>query len=56
MVGQVADLVSTEMAVRVEDFGFVVEIVVEMVMKAVGFDLEFVDFVDFEKMEDNDNI
>jgi hypothetical protein len=47
MVGQVADLVSVEMAVRVEDFGFVVEVVVEMVMKVEGSDFEVVaaDFV-----------
>lgn len=43
MVGQVADLVSAKMAVRVEDFGFVVE----MVMKVEGYHFEVVaaDFV-----------
>ena len=65
MVGQVADLVSTEMAVRVEDFDFVVEVVVEMAMKVEGSDFEVVvvDFVaDFvgednsDRMKDTDNI
>ena len=65
MVGQVADLVSFEMAVRVKDFGFVVNIVVETVMKVEGSDFEVVavDFVaecvgedNFDMMEDIDNI
>jgi len=53
------------MEVRVEDFDFVVEVVVEMEIKGEGFDLEVV-FVDFvvhfvgedssDKMEDIDNI
>jgi len=43
MVGQVADLVSAKMAVRFEDFGFVVEVVVEMAMKVGGSDFEVVD-------------
>ncbi len=50
MVGHVADFVSAEMAVRVEDFGFVIEFVVgfvvEMVMKVEGSDFEVV-VVDF---------
>ena len=59
MVRRVANLISSEMAVRVEDFGFVVEFVmdfvvefvvdfvVEMVMKVEGSDFEVVaaDFV-----------
>lgn len=53
------------MEVRVEDFDFVVEVVVEMAMKGEGFDLEVVvaNFaVDFmgedssDKMEDTDNM
>jgi len=65
MVGQVANLVSAEMAVKVGDFGFVVEIVVEMVMKVEGSDFEVVaaDFVvecvgedNSDMMEDIDNI
>jgi len=61
MVGQVADLVFAEMVVRVEDFGFVVE----MVMKVEGSNFEVVatDFVvecvgedNFDMMEDIDNI
>ena len=65
MVGQVADLVSVEMIVRVEDFGFVVEVVVEMVMKVEDSDFEVVavDFVvecvgedNSDMMEDIDNI
>ena len=65
MVGLVVDLVFVEMEVRVEDFDFVVEVVVEMAMKGEGFDLEVV-VVDFaadfvgedssDKMEDTDNI
>ena len=68
MVGQVADLVSVEMVVRVEDFGFEVEVVgfvVEMVVKVEGSDFEVVaaDFVlefagadNSDMMEDIDNI
>jgi len=69
MVGQVVDLVSAEMAVRVEDFGFVVEFVLdfvmEMVMKVEGSDFEVVatNFVvecvrkdNYDMMEDIDNI
>ena len=65
MVGQVADLISTEMAARVEDFDFLVEAVVEMAMKVEVFDLEVVaaDFVtefvgedNSDRMEDIDNI
>lgn len=61
MVGQVADLVSAKMAVRVEDFGFVVE----MVMKVEGYHFEVVaaDFVvefvggdNSDMMEDIGNI
>ena len=51
MVGHVADLVSAEMAVRVEDLDFV-EVVVEMAMIIEDFDLEIVGLADFEKMED----
>ena len=64
MVGLVVDLVFVEMEVRVEDFDFVVEVVVEMAMKGEGFDLEVV-VVDFsavfvgedssDKMGDIDN-
>jgi len=72
MVGQVANLVFAEMVVRVEDFGFevevagfVVEFVVEMVVKVEGSNFEVVatDFVvefvgedNFDMMEDIDNI
>ena len=47
MDGQVVDWVSVEMAVRVEDLGLVVEVVVEMAMKVEGYDFEFAaaDFV-----------
>ena len=59
---KVADLVFAEMAVRVEDFGFVVEFfvdfVVEMVMKVEGFDFEVIvaDFVVEYVGEDNSNM
>lgn len=61
MVGQVVDFVSVEMAVRVDDFDFVEEVIVEMVMKVEGSDFEVVaaDFVgkdNFGRMEDIDNI
>lgn len=65
MVGQVADLVSSEMASRVEDFDCVVGVVVEMAMKVEGSDFEVVaanfvaDFVgkdNSDRMEDIDNI
>ena len=64
MVGLVVDLASVEMEARVEDFDFVEEVVVvEMVMKVVGFDLEALDFVvgfvgedSPDRMEDIDNI
>ena len=61
MGGQVTDLVFAEMAARVEDFDFVVE----MAMKVEGSDFEVVaaDFVaefvgedNFDRMEDIDNI
>jgi len=42
MVGQLADLVSAEMAARVEDFDFVLEAVVEMAMKVEDSDFEVV--------------
>ena len=46
-----------EMEARVEDLDFVEKVVVvEMAMKVVGFDLEVVELVDFEKMEDIDKI
>lgn len=55
MAGLIVDLSFVEMEARVENLDFVEKVVVvEMVMKVVGFDLEFVDFVDFEKMEDID--
>lgn len=54
MAGLVVDLSFFEMEARVENLDFVEKVVVvEMVMKVVGFDLEF---VDFEKMEDIDKI
>ena len=58
MVGKVVDLVSIEMVVRVEDFGFEVEVasfVVEMVVKVEGSDFEVVavDFVVESVGEDN---
>jgi len=65
MVGQVADLVSAEAVVGVRDFGFVVEVVVEMETKVKGYDFEVVaagfviDYVgedNSDKMEDIDNI
>ena len=57
MVGLVVDLSFVEMEARVENLDFVEKVVVvEMAMKVVGFDLEVVDFVDFEKMEDIDKI
>ena len=58
-------MVSAEMAIRVEDFGFVVEVVVEMAMKVEGSDFEVVavDFVvdsvgedNSDRLEDIDNI
>ena len=63
MVGQLVDLVSAGMVVRVEDFGFV-EVVVEMAMKVEGSNFEVVtaDFVvecvgeDSDMMEDIGNI
>jgi len=57
MVGLVVDLSFVEMEARVENLDFVEKVVVvEMAMKVVGFDLEVVDFVDFEKMEDINKI
>jgi len=64
MVGLVIDFPSVEMEARVEDFSFVEEVVVvQMVMKVVGFYLEVVDFVfgflgedSLDKMDDIDNI
>jgi len=69
MVGQVADLVSAEMTVRVEDFGFVVkfvvDFVVEMAMKIEGSNFEVVVFYfvvecvgedTSDMMEDIDNV
>ena len=56
MAGLVVDLSFVGMAKRVEDLDFVEKVVVGMAMKVVGFDLEVVDFVDFEKMEDIDKI
>lgn len=66
MVGLVVDLDFIETEVRVEDFDFVEEVVVvEMVMKDEGFDLEvvvvafavgFVGEDSSDKMEDIDNI
>jgi len=58
MVGKVVDLVSDEMVVRVEDFGFVVEVVVEMVMKVEDSDFEIVaaDFVAECVGEDNSDM
>jgi len=57
MAGLVVDLSFVEMEARVENLDFVEKVVVaEMVMKVVGFDLEFVDFVDFGKIEDIDKI
>ena len=65
MVRQVTDLVFVEMEARVEDFDFVVEVVVEMAMKIEGSDFEVVvaDFIvnyvgenNFDRMEDIDNI
>ena len=65
MVGKVADLVSAKIVVRVGDFGFVVEVIVEMALKVEGYDFEVVD-ADFvvesvrednsDMMEDIDNI
>ena len=57
MVGLVVDLSFVEMEASVENSDFVEKVVVVgMVMKVVGFDLELVDFVDLEKMEDIDKI
>ena len=58
MVGQVADLVYAEMVVKVGDFGFVVEIVVERVMKVEGYDFvaDCVGEDNVDMMEDIDNI
>eukprot|EP00253_Pinus_taeda_P029074 PITA_29074 len=55
---QVADLVFVEMTVRVEDFGFVVEVVVEIAMKVEGSDFEFmaIDFVAEYVVEDNSDM
>ena len=51
------DLYFVEMEAWVEDLDFVEKVVVvEMAMKVVDFDLEVVEFVDFEKMEDIDKI
>ena len=47
----------TFVGARVENLDSVERVVVdEMAMIVVGFDLEVVDFVDFEKMEDIDKI
>jgi len=57
MARLVVDFSFVEMEARVENLDFVEKVVVvEMAMKVVGFDLEVVDFVDFEKMEDIDKI
>ena len=57
MVGLVVDLSFVEMEARVENLDLVEKVVVVgMVMKVVGFDLELVDFVDLEKVEDIDKI
>ena len=57
MAGVVVDFFFVEMEARVENLDFVEKVVVVgMVMKVVGFDLELVDFVDLERMEDIDRI
>jgi len=64
MVVLVVDFSFVEMEEKVEDFNFVKEVVlVEMVMKVGGFDLEAMDFVvgfvgedSTDKMEEIDNI
>ena len=61
MVGQVADLVSAEMAVRVEDFGLVVEMVMKVEgsnfeIVAAGFVVECVGEDNSDMMEDIGNI
>ncbi len=57
MAERVVDLSFVEMEAWVEDLDFVEKVVVvEMAMKVVDFDLEVVEFVDFEKMEDIDKI
>ena len=58
MVGKVIDLSFVGTKARVGNLDSVekVVVVVEMAMKVVDFDLEVVEFVDFEKMEDIDKI
>ena len=52
MARLVVDLSFVEMEARVENLDFVEKVVVvEMAMKVVGFDLEVVELVGFEKME-----
>ena len=58
MAKKEVDLTSVGMGARVEnlDSAEKVFVVVEMEMIVVGFDLEVVELVDFEKMEDIDKI
>ena len=57
MAEKEVDLTSVGMEARVENLGSIeMVVVVEMAMIVVGFDLEVVELVGFEKMEDIDKI